>query len=400
MATLERMVAHLPTEAGRDEAHRRIIRLRIAGSSFPEVRAHAPNVEGRVLTTGMNAIALDQQKPISATLELAYRGVRVEQDLARQSAKLVGYTGSDSASPALPVVQFRGALHVRVDGIASPVTLCGSPTAQDPTPCIAAKDLHIGDALGSVDADGTFQLARFLSMKDAVALGAHTDRVTLTVVVGNELRVTKSLPLSYARPTDLVMTTQVRGGNAPDLAVTVDHRDPARYVFTADDGHVRALAVVEATDLASFHVESVGGMGAAGAPGTDGTSGLSGGECGSGWPGGDGSPGGDGGPGGNGGNVTVKVLCGTGRCDDDVRALRQVVLSVAGARGDAGSGGAAGQGGAAGTGRQPWIGFGADGDHTVLDAGCSGGPAGIDGASGQSGNPGAPGHAGLVRFVP
>jgi hypothetical protein len=404
VATLERMVAHLPTEAGRDEARRRVIRLQIASSSFPEVRAHATEVEERVLTTGMNAIVLDKQKPVAVTLDptrFAYRGgVRVEQDLARQSARLVGYTGDDRSSSELPEVQLRGALQVRVEGIASPVTLCGSPAAQDPTPCIAPKDIHIDDAIGSVDADGAFHFARSVSMDAAVTLGAKKDHVTLTVVVGHASFATERLPLSYARPRDLLMTTRVPGGNAPDLSVTVDHRDPARYVFTAADGHMRALAIVEAADVASFRVKSVGGAGANGENGTGGMDGTSGGECGSGTSGSDGGDGGDGGPGGDGGNVTVHVLCGATRCDDEVRALGQVVLSIAGAGGDGGAAGDGGSGGAAGTGRRPWIGEDADGHHIVLDGGCSGGPAGSDGLSGRSGSPGRPGHAGRVRFVP
>ncbi len=61
-ATLQLFVDRLPTDDLRTEARRRIVRLHIAASAFPEVREHAEDIEERVITRGANAIATDRSR--------------------------------------------------------------------------------------------------------------------------------------------------------------------------------------------------------------------------------------------------------------------------------------------------------------------------------------------------
>jgi hypothetical protein len=72
----------------------------------------------------------------------------------------------------------------------------------------------------------------------------------------------------------------------PDLAVAVNHGDPARFVFAVSDGSLSRLAVVEARDVRLFRVVSRGQSGSSGSPGSPGYSGSMGGQCQSGGAGG------------------------------------------------------------------------------------------------------------------
>src|SRR5262249_9531218 len=62
-ATLRRFVERLPSKNLRDEARRRILRLRVAESPYPEVREHAAEVEDRVMKLGANVVAFAGEPP-------------------------------------------------------------------------------------------------------------------------------------------------------------------------------------------------------------------------------------------------------------------------------------------------------------------------------------------------
>ena len=92
--TLHLFVDRLPNEDLRTEARRRIVRLHIAASPFPEVQAHADDVEERVLIRGANVLATNEQPATRGWLDetrVPMRGVLVRQDLWAQTATLLGY---------------------------------------------------------------------------------------------------------------------------------------------------------------------------------------------------------------------------------------------------------------------------------------------------------------------
>ncbi len=399
--TLRIFAQRLPTDALRIDASRRIIRLRIASSLFAEVRANAAQVEETVLRDGINPISLTEHAPVSATLDASktpVRSVLVQQQVWQQTAKLIAYGGDGARSSVLPEVKLRGALEVVAAGVSRPVTLCGGKRSLDPTPCIQPSDVHIDNPYAYLDKHGAFRFVDHITETQAVSLAAARDKFVLPIRVGEKPILSVTWRLSYARPEDLIFRGPNPGENGPQLGVLIDARDPARYIFNANDGVVPHLAVVEAADVPSFHVGSSGAQGQSGVDGASGSDGSSGSECGNGGDGSDGEDGGPGGPGGNGGDVSVRVECASADCSALKATLRNLAVSIAGAGGAGGSGGSGGSGGAGGSGRSATTHTDDQGNTVVDDPGCSGGASGSSGSSGSDGPLGAPGRPGSVRF--
>src|SRR6185503_19182329 len=157
--TLRLFVDRLPTEDLRNEARRRIVRLHIAASTYPEVRANADDVEERVLIRGSNPIDLAKQAPTRGWLDedhVPMRGVLVRQDLWNQTAKLLGYRNNAPPLSILPDLQLRHALDVDVAGVSKPVTICAPKKELDPTPCIAPEDVRLGNPVAYLDKAACF----------------------------------------------------------------------------------------------------------------------------------------------------------------------------------------------------------------------------------------------------
>lgn len=399
--TLRLFVERLPTESLRTEARRRIVRLHIAESPFPEVRAHADAVEERVLIRGSNPIDLDAHPPARGWLDPArvpVRGVLVRQNVWAQTATLLAYRDVAPNVSILPGLELRHALMLYVSGISEPVTLCGPRKELDPSPCVEPKDVTLGNPVAYLDRGGIFRFVESMPMHEAVGLTVMHDRFELPVSVGGKKLTSFVWPLHYTRPQDLVLDGAGAGMKGPRLVVGVDHRDPARYVFSVTDGARRYVAVVEARDAAEFAVASRGAQGSTGATGASGSAGASGAECQSGGNGTSGGQGGPGGPGGDGGDVEVDVDCGGAPCESSVALLRRTVASVGGPGGSGGAGGAGGPGGSGGPGRSPTTHIDSNGITVTDDPGCSAGSSGSSGSSGSRGVDGPPGEPGRVTF--
>jgi hypothetical protein len=411
---LRRFSDRLPAADLRAQAQRDLIRLRIAASPFPEVRADAAAIEDRVVVEGVNRVSLAQQPVERAILdarELPARGVLVRQDLAHQTAALFGTAAGGDLS-VLPSLSLRGALWVDVVGLSRPITLCGDRRDGDPTPCLGASDLSLENPLAQADRDGTFHFRDKTTEAEAIGLTNHGDAFPLSVDVGGRSAVAFAWPLRFERPADIVLAS--KSGRGPDLQVLVQHADPALYVFTVSGQGFRTYrTVVEKADLAGYHVVSRGAAGAAGFPGasgTDGTPGMDGGSAScsgsagtDGTRGGDGTSGGDGGPGGNGsdgGDLFVRLDCGAGACSpEDVALLRRALASEGGAGGPGGSGGAGGRGGPGGSGGSSASCFDQTTNSFTSVSGGMNGSSGSDGSRGRDGPPGAPGRPGRIHFA-
>ena len=409
---LQRFADRLPAPALRVESERRLVRLRIAASPFPEVRAQAAAVEARVMQTGINRVSLTDQPAVRASLDagkVPARNVLVRQDLLRQSATLFGYPTGGSLS-VIPNLSLRAALWVAVTGLSRPITVCASARSYDPTPCLGGDDVTLENPFAASDHDGTFRFRDRASEAEVVGLTRVGDWFPLAIDVGGHPLVSFSWPIRFERPSDLVLSPSV--GRGPTLQVAVTHPDPFLYLFTVTGDGPGYRAVIEKSDLAAFHVVSRGATGAPGMDGTDGMDGTNGTDGSSascpsmsgsdGTAGGNGGPGGDGGPGGNGGDggdVFVQFQCGAAACSsDDVALLRRVVLSQGGPGGRGGSGGRGGRGGRGGSGGS---GASCDDPSTGSSSSLSGGMSGMngsDGASGSDGPAGAPGRPGVVHI--
>jgi hypothetical protein len=399
--TLQRFVDRLPSPALRDEARRRIIRIHIAASQFPEVRDHAAAVEEIVMKQGAYTLALAEHPPVRGWLDaskMPARGVIVRQDLWAQTAKLLAYSGDRPGLSVLPEVKLRGAMLLEVKGISRPVTLCSPAKALDPTPCVAADQFKIENPAAYLDKDGAFHFVDNITMQNAVTLAQMRDKFVLPVSVAGQRMLSFEWRLSFERPADFVFSGPQPGTNGPALRVQADRRDPARFIFTVSGAGRPYLAVVETVDAPMFHISSRGAQGYTGDTGSSGSTGSSGGQCQDGGRGGDGGPGGPGGPGGNGGDVAAQVSCGGASCGDALALMQRMILSEAGPGGDGGSGGPGGSGGSGGSGRSPTTHTDADGNTVTDDPGCSGGSSGASGSNGPSGSPGSPGRAGRVSI--
>lgn len=411
--TLRWAIARLPGEPLRAEARRRVIRLHLRASPFPEVRQRASTVEDAVMRSGANPVSLADHAPVRGWLDpsvASAQEVLVEQRLPEQSARLLGYSSDRPTPSLLPELPTRGSLHVELRGIPRPVTVCAPASELDVTPCLPPGEVRLDTPLASIDRDGVLHFTDSITEAVAVTLARRGRRLSLPFVVAGRRVAALDWPLSFATPADLILVGASAGSPGPDLEVEVDARDPGYLVYSVSNGWRLYQAVVERNQARSFHVVSrgaTGSPGASGSPGWDGSAGADGSSasCPSfpasdGSRGGDGSPGGDGGPGGAGGaggNIRVKATASVAAREEMLRVLVVTMLSEGGPGGPGGSGGAGGSGGPGGRGGSGASCHDSDGHVTFLSGGLDG-MSGSDGLSGSNGPPGRPGPPGRVSF--
>jgi hypothetical protein len=394
----------------RSEAERRVVRLRIAQSAFPEVRAAAAAVEETVMRSGANLVSLSIHPPLRATLDparLIERRIVVQQDLNTQSAKILGVSSSRPTLSILPELPLRGVLSVQLAEMTQPITVCAPGRALDPTPCITSADLQSGSPLARVDGDGTLRFVERVAEDQAVALARQGSALEVPLLIGGKPLVQISWWVWFAKPTDILFAGV---GDGPSLAVAVERLSPPRLVYSVTGAGRMLQAVVEWADAGAFRVISrgaPGGRGWDGSSGSDGMSGLSGSSasCPS-WDGRDGSPGGaggnggdgsNGGPGGRGGDIDVMVYGPSASREETMSLVRATIFSEGGEGGPGGSGGSGGRGGAGGAGGSGASCTDSEG-HTTFLRGGLGGSNGPDGRRGSDGFSGPPGTPGVLRF--
>ena len=409
-ALLARFAARLPDAGLRGEAARRVIRLRIAASPFAELRDDAAHVEELVLRAGINPVSPRLQRPMRATVDaarLALPGVRVDQQVVRQTARLGDPRG---AGGLLGRIALRGALAVEVDGLTRPITLCGAARELDPTPCLLPGDVAIDSPLVWRDPDGGVHFVDDITESQAVEL-ARNDRLALPIAIAGAPLAAIELPLAFAAHDVVVYDAATASGDGPALQVDVEQRG-ARLIYQITSGQTVRRAVVERAALRELTIVSRGRAGSDGSDGSAGGDGSAGSDgaaasCpssdgGNGGDGGDGDNGADGGSGGNGGNggtIHVTVRCDDGECQALVAALREVIRSEGGAAGSGGRGGAGGRGGHGGS-----AGGGTsctdDAGHTTQLSSGFAGRSGSDGRAGSDGASGASGAPGTIEITP
>jgi hypothetical protein len=410
---LRRFALRLPDPQLREQAQRRVVRLRIAASQFPEVQSNAAAVEEIVMKYGRYPISPLQFAPTRAALDgtkIPLRGVLVRQKVYDQTATLLGYGGDRPGVSVLPELRLRGAFTVELAGISRPVTLCGPKKELDPTPCIASEEVKLGNPTAYLDTDGAFHFVEHVKEEQAVVLVQGGGSFLIPVAVGNKQLMTIKWGLTFERPEDLIFSGESPGAQGPEVGIVVDARDPRRVIYTVTPGESPYLAVVENRDVGGYHAGSRGAQGytgRSGYPGRDGSSGSSGqsascpsSPASSGGPGGDGSdggPGGPGGPGGHGGDVVATLYCGGRPCDELAGMVRANIFSQGGQGGFGGQGGRGGSGGYGGSGGSGTSCSDGNGGSYSLASG-SQGPRGRDGAPGMDGPPGMPGRNGRVRL--
>jgi hypothetical protein len=411
--TLRRCVDRLPDAALREEARRRIIRLHVQASPYPEVRLGGQAVEEAVARAGANPVSLAVHAPQRGWLEggqVPVRTALVEQRVGEQAARLLGSAGGPAAPSLLPEVALRGTLKLELAGISLPVTVCGDARELDASPCLATSDVGTSSPLARVDGAGVLRVLDWFSESQAVAL-AGQPRLVLPLALGSLQVAALDWPLLFLTPSDLVLEGAGPAGSGPGLEVLVEAIEPGRLVDSVTAAGRRYQAVVERTGAATFHLVTRGGRGyegASGQPGMDGSSGTDGsdascpfssGQGGSaGGSGGNGGNGGDGGPGGRGGDVRVTVVASGALREDLLHLLQSTILSQGGPGGPGGPGGRGGSGGRGGRGGTGTTCLESNGATTSLSGG-SDGASGSDGSSGFAGGAGPPGAPGRVTFM-
>jgi hypothetical protein len=405
---LMRIAARAPETAMRLEARRRVVRLRVQGSQWAEVQKD-PEVENRVISTGVNAVTLSEHPPVGASLaapKVPVPAALVEQQPLKHETRLLGATGPEGG--VLPEVRLRGALSVQLRGFSRPLGICRGTAALDPTPCISLADVKTASPLATVDAEGNLHVTESIGQTIAMAL-ARQISLSIPVAVGSAA-VSVEWPLLFQRPADLIFSGSGPGSEGPALAVEVERLATGRVLYSISRGSERCEAAVEWPDAAAFHVVSRGAdgiQGSAGLPGSDGVSGTSGSSasCPSFWatdgsdggPGGDGGSGDAGGPGGQGGDVHVIVQADPAHISETLAAATRAIRSMGGAGGRGGRGGSGGRGGAGGSGGSGTTCTDSDGRVTFLSAGRDG-HRGFDGTDGFDGATGRAGTSGHVTF--
>ena len=393
------------SEQLRSEAKRRIIRLHIATSTFPEVKANSAEVEETLMRLGHNPQDPKTHPVLSGTLgKLRWQSVSVRQNLAQQTASLIGRGSGHREASTLPL---RGALSVKLQGLSQPVTLCADATSLDPTPCIAAKHVSLGHPLARIH-NNQLELKSGVRIADTLDLARGGSKLELRVRVAGVVIEKHALPLRFDNLDGQLRISPKNdryGERGHALRVSVDCPDNELLRFTATaDGMAQRDAFVHVADLDRFRLENHGRPGEPGVPGSDGSRGMAGVSCSDGGPGGDGSSGGPGGPGGDGGDIRVEITCRDGVHGGVGFALlrdilQRIVHSIGGEGGPGGPGGRGGEGGFAGSSRPRRTHVDNKGVEWVDDKGCSAGNSGRDGSAGLRGPRGRDGRPGSVTIV-
>ena len=396
--TLRLFADRLPSPELRDESKRRVIRIHIAASTFPEVKADAARVEETVMRLGKNPISVADHPPTNGWVDVSkmpVRGVLVRQHVWQQSATLLAQSVGAPGVSVLPELRLRGAFYVSAKDVSQGITLCGPARDLDPTPCLAVEDVKLENPVAYLDKGSAFHFVDQIAMRDAIGLAANRNRFEMPVSVGGKRLLTLDWHFSYERPEDMIFSGSAAGSDGPPLTVVANHNDPARFLFAVASAAGTYLAAVEDGDASAFHIASAGAQGESGSSGSAGSDGSSGGQCQNGSDGGPGGDGGPGSPGGNGGPVVVDVICSDQACTDAVASLRLMVSSRGGPGGPGGAGGPGGSGGSGGSAGPDSVSVDADG-NTTTTPGCSAGSSGSSGSPGASGSPGPDGSPGSV----
>ncbi|MBL8915849.1 MAG: hypothetical protein JNM17_34440 [Archangium sp.] len=416
---LMRMTQRLPNEALRETAKRRLVRLRIERSDWPEVRARADEVERALMTTGRWAQSVKKlelerpELPMPLPVQLV-----VHQQLTRQVAQLWA-GGFSAATPSardgaqreevVPTLDLRPQLRFPVK-FSRPLMLCSAPEAMRVDPCVDVRELEFS-GLVSIDDEGVGRLPEQLPMKQVFELARSAEGMVVAVRMNGKLVTSLTVPLRFMPPSSSYFSGDT-GGPGPAVNIVAQSAGDFLLFEGVSETSERRYVVYPRDTTVGFEFGSRGGDGYRGNDGTDGRDGTNGvngmnascpnfpatvgGAGGNGTNGGNGTDGGDG---GNGGPVSAELRC-AGPCPpEDVALVRRIVVSRGGSGGRGGTGGRAGDGGRGGRGGSGTTCTNSTGGtaSTTLNA-AQDGFRGSDGSRGLDGNDGRDGHDGHVTF--
>lgn len=399
---LSRFNKRLPSADLRAHARRRIVRIRIADSKYPEVREDAARVERAVMKTGRNPLPADVR-----VLDSEYDtdsgpavGVFIRQHRPTNTATFLGFSRTQGKISVFPAIELRDRLRFKVPLVESLVTFCAPADELDPSPCIDSSNLRLDNDVAHFDENGSVHFVEHLKIDTAIDLLDDGGYFRLSPGSTTQPYASIDFGLWYESPGSFVQEGS-HGGRGPDLRITVRERH-GRFIFNVSGRKF----VVQRGDAGRLQIGSRGGRGrtgSAGMPGMNGSAGMSGspascyGSGTNGGRGGNGTSGGNGGPGGKGGDggkVLVTFACDGPQCAASRKLLRSMLVSEGGA---GGAGGPGGRGGAAGPGGRGGSGTSCTANgQTRYQSGGGSGSSGSPGSAGMSGSSGSPGRAGKI----
>ena len=158
---------------------------------------------------GVNVLPLTQHPPARGWLDTAkmpVRGVVVRQDVWKQTARLLAYSGDRPGLSVLPEVKLAGRAADGGPGHLAPRdALRRLPGRSTRRPCVAAADVKIENPTAYLDKGGALPLRR--QHLDAGRRGPRRrsrDKFTLPVSVGGKRLLSFDWPLHFERPQNVV----------------------------------------------------------------------------------------------------------------------------------------------------------------------------------------------------
>ncbi len=420
---LRRLARRLPDPALREQARRVLVRRHLQQSPFPELIGEE-GAELMLLQTGHYPVPLSRFPPVEVRVDrerFPMRSFRVHQQVSPYLATLTAYN-KEAELPALPEVPLRGKIHIRLTGLARPVSFCGPPRADDidldATPCVSAVEFTTGQQHVRINRDGVLLFTAEYTEAPAAALATACDALRAPLIVKGTPLLVLSWPLRFLAPPKSERTFVANGQGppgspGPDLEILADHGAAARLALHVEGVGLKEpyFMVMERDEASSFRVISRGVPGEKGTPGTAGAPGVAGpdgkaavcpggdGEA-DGFRGGEGDPGGNGEPGGRGGDggrMRIRVRCGARPCDEVIGMLTRILHSEGapgGEGGEGGPGGPGGEGGEGGAGTECVVDEAKDGKVWEVNKSVSSGKSGHSGTAGRRGRPGPRGQSG------
>ncbi|MFT3712152.1 MAG: hypothetical protein QM817_31295 [Archangium sp.] len=406
---LTRMASRVPSASLREDAKRRLVRLRIERSDWPEVKARADEVEKALMATGrwaqpVKSLALERPE---LPMPLPFN-VKIRQNTYKQVAALVA--PGPEHDEVMPAFDLKPHLRFAVK-YSKPLALCEAAEAMRVEPCIDAREVEFAGAM-RVDGEGVARLPDSMPMQQVFELARSGEGLLVAVRLSGKLVTSLSVPVQFLEPSASYFSGST-GQVGPAVNVMATSAGDYLLLEGVSQSAERRFVVVPKMTSRAFEFGSRGGDGQNGTDGyrgSDGSRGVSGSSATcpsspatSGGSGGNGSSGGngtDGGPAGDGGPVQVELRC-PGPCpQQDTELVRRIIVSrggTGGRGGDGGRGGRGGDGGRGGSGTTCTTGSGTSAVTTTLPS-ASDGYRGNDGSNGWDGSNGRNGNDGPVTY--
>ena len=122
------------------------------------------------------------------------------------------------------------------------------PQALDPSPCVLASEIELGNPMAYLEPDGTIRFVDRIASADAAQLAARQERFVVNVMVHGRQLTALDWALRFVTPNELALSG--------DLRIRLDVLAANRIGYTVSQGSRSYIAIVERQHWRDFDVRA------------------------------------------------------------------------------------------------------------------------------------------------